>query len=311
MCPAPRPAARRRPLASRRCATRLRERCARRRRGCCWRCRWPAHGRRARRAGPPRASGRRRRRPRRAPAPPRRRRPCRASSRLRLPARLRVSGPSGARARRRPAIGPSSCACKRPGRMARRSCHLRSAIRIARPSIARALRPGSATGGAVDLRPRRREARRRRTMAAPGRPYESFIVLLDDPADRPRLGFDVYADAFAQIVEHSQPQFAIGIFGDWGSGKTTLMRAIEQRIRAKPDLMLPVWFNAWRYEREEHLIVPLLDNLREALVDWSAEHADEATAARARRAASKFGRAGRALLRGLTIKGGLPGLEAT
>jgi hypothetical protein len=49
-------------------------------------------------------------------------RPCRASSRLPLPATLRVSGPSGARARLRFAIGRSLCACKRPGRMARCSC---------------------------------------------------------------------------------------------------------------------------------------------------------------------------------------------
>lgn len=142
-------------------------------------------------------------------------------------------------------------------------------------------------------------------------PYEEFRVLLDDPTDRPRLGFDVYADAFAQIIEHSKPRFAVGIFGDWGSGKTTLMRAIEQRLEPKSELVLPVWFNAWRYEREEHLIVPLLDTLREALVEWSAKQADEATAARARKAAAMFGRAARAILRGLTIRGGLPGLEAT
>jgi hypothetical protein len=142
-------------------------------------------------------------------------------------------------------------------------------------------------------------------------PYEEFRVLLDGPTDRPRLGFGVYADAFAQIIEHSEPQFAVGIFGDWGSGKTTLMRAVEQRLRPKGELVLPVWFNAWRYEREEHLIVPMLDTLREALVEWSSKQADEATAARARKAATMFGRAARAILRGLTITGGVPGIGAT
>jgi hypothetical protein len=44
--------------------------------------------------------------------------------------------------------------------------------------------------------------------------FAPFIVLLDDAAVEPQLGFDVYADAFAQSVEHSRPQFAIGIFGD-------------------------------------------------------------------------------------------------
>jgi hypothetical protein len=143
----------------------------------------------------------------------------------------------------------------------------------------------------------------RTTVAAPD--FETFRVLLDDPADTPQLGFEVYADAFAQIIQHSQPQFAIGIFGDWGSGKTTLMRAVKARIDKKPDAMLAVWFNAWRYEREEHLIVPLLDSLREALLLWSSAHGDEASAASA---ASLFDRAARAFLRGLSINAGIPGI---
>ena len=75
------------------------------------------------------------------------------------------------------------------------------------------------------------------TAAAPD--FTPFTVFLDDPSDQPRLGFGVYADCFAQIIEHSQPRFAIGIFGDWGSGKTTLMRAIQKRIAGRPDTMLP------------------------------------------------------------------------
>jgi hypothetical protein len=140
-------------------------------------------------------------------------------------------------------------------------------------------------------------------------PYESFTVLLDDPTVQPRLGFNVYADAFAQVIEHSRPQFAVGIFGDWGSGKTTLMRAIERRVAAKPDLMLPVWFNAWRYEREEHLIIPLLDNLREALEAWSKANSDAGK--RVKKAAAMFGHAARALLSGISIQGGVTVVQGT
>jgi KAP family P-loop domain len=141
-------------------------------------------------------------------------------------------------------------------------------------------------------------------------PYEKFTVLLDDPSDAPMLGFDIYADVFAQIVERSKPQFALGVFGDWGSGKTTLMRAIEQQVKTKPDIMLPVWFNAWRYEREDHLVIPLLDHLREAILEWGNAQGDGASQ-RVEKAAALFARASRALLRGLAIKGGLPGIEAT
>jgi hypothetical protein len=141
--------------------------------------------------------------------------------------------------------------------------------------------------------------------------YAKFRILVDDPADDPALGFPEYADAFAEIVSLSPPRFAIGIFGSWGSGKTTLMRAIWARIEDREDV-IPVWFNAWRYEREEHLIVPLLDVLREALLEWAEKSEAEAATnetviGRARRAAAAMGSAARAIAMGVTLSARLPG----
>lgn len=138
--------------------------------------------------------------------------------------------------------------------------------------------------------------------------FATFRVLLDDPAKAPALGFSGYADALAQIVQHSDAQFAVGIFGEWGSGKTTLMRAVETRLRTDPTIV-PVWFNAWRYEREPHLIVPLLDTLRQALVDWASDPVAPDPGGRARRAASAIARAAKALLAGASVSGSLPGLS--
>jgi ABC-type phosphate/phosphonate transport system ATPase subunit len=55
-------------------------------------------------------------------------------------------------------------------------------------------------------------------------------LLLDVPSAAPALGFPNRARALAEIVMDSDPRFAIGIFGGWGSGKTTLMEAIKQLI---------------------------------------------------------------------------------
>lgn len=65
--------------------------------------------------------------------------------------------------------------------------------------------------------------------------YADFTILLDDPAQTPGLGFNAYADALAGIVAHSRAEFAVGIFGTWGSGKTTLMRAIQARLKGRAD----------------------------------------------------------------------------
>ena len=140
----------------------------------------------------------------------------------------------------------------------------------------------------------------------------TFKVLLDGPAEQPALSFPAYARAFADIITHSPPQFAIAVFGDSGSGKTTLMRAIERDLNrpdpavgSRPDVVT-VWFNAWRYEREPHLIVPMLDTLREALVEWAANRAQAEGASSARKAATKVGRAARALLAGFSLTARLP-----
>lgn len=95
----------------------------------------------------------------------------------------------------------------------------------------------------------------------------TFKILLDRPAIEPGLGYPQYAAAFQAIIRHSDPQFAIGIFGGWGSGQTMLMQAIDRDL--DKGRMVSVWFSAWRYEKEEHLIVPLLDTVREALVEWA------------------------------------------
>jgi hypothetical protein len=135
--------------------------------------------------------------------------------------------------------------------------------------------------------------------------FETFRVLLDDPAAAPALGYPEYAHAFAQIIRHSDPQFAIGIFGDWGSGKTTLMRAIERDL-ANDRSVVTVEFNAWRYEREPDLIVPLLDRLREELGTWRARNREER--ARAQRAAETVGRAAKALVAATKIKASVLGV---
>jgi hypothetical protein len=131
---------------------------------------------------------------------------------------------------------------------------------------------------------------------------ESYKIILDSPASNPALGFGNVADALKDIIEGSRPQFAIGIFGTWGSGKTTLMQAIEKRL--DPAKTIAVEFSAWRYEKEQHLIVPLLDTIRERLVKWSEDN--EQFKEQAVRTAATVGKAIYSLLAGMSLKIGIP-----
>lgn len=73
------------------------------------------------------------------------------------------------------------------------------------------------------------------------------------------LEFAVYAQVLGSSILSTPGPFTVGIFGEWGTGKTSLLRMIEGYLTRKGDeKILPIWFNAWRYEKDEHPIVPLV-----------------------------------------------------
>ena len=65
------------------------------------------------------------------------------------------------------------------------------------------------------------------------------------------------------------------------------MKAIKSALPA--DTVVSVDFNAWRFEREPQLLIPLLDTIRAALVRWS-EPRDQPTREKVRSIATRVGR---------------------
>lgn len=83
------------------------------------------------------------------------------------------------------------------------------------------------------------------------------------------MGFQAYAEAIASAVRGgSPPQFTVGIYGSWGSGKSSLLNAIRAEL-AKDDGVLTVMFDAWRYERADHIVVPMLNAIYNATPELS------------------------------------------
>lgn len=130
-------------------------------------------------------------------------------------------------------------------------------------------------------------------------------ILLDIPAENPIFNFENMARALAGTINASEPRFAVGIFGGWGSGKSTLMRAIRRHVN--PAEAVVVEFNAWRYEQEPHLIVPLLDTIRDGLSDWAERHPDDDRSQKIKSVAARIGRVIQALVRATKFEVGLPG----
>ena len=139
---------------------------------------------------------------------------------------------------------------------------------------------------------------------------ETKKILLDIPESSvPASLWDPIASAFATIIHQSRPGFAIGIFGAWGSGKTTLMTAIKKRLAAEKHLaadgIIAVDFNAWRFQNEPMLLIPLLDTIRAGILDHAGPKTDDNS--QLHEVAHRIGKVVRALATGLSGSVGIPG----
>lgn len=124
-------------------------------------------------------------------------------------------------------------------------------------------------------------------MAEPAQPFFGAERLVTALAKRIESGF--------AAPRRSEPALVVGVFGEWGSGKSTLLEGVHDELAAalaktqQQELpaawTVPIWFNAWRYEREEHLIVPLLKTARIAVAQAFARGATQDEALRSAYAA--------------------------
>src|SRR6266699_922574 len=75
-------------------------------------------------------------------------------------------------------------------------------------------------------------------------------LLSDNPATEDTLGFGQMATVLHTVIRDTPYRpFTIGIFGEWGSGKSTLMKLIQTYLQR--DGVKTVWFNAWKYDTKE------------------------------------------------------------
>ncbi len=107
--------------------------------------------------------------------------------------------------------------------------------------------------------------------------YDSLKIISDVPQNKDAIkndniafGFSAYASALAEMIatKSNTTPFTIGVSGKWGSGKTTLMKAIQKELNGK-DLkantkfreIKSVWFQAWKYKDEEQILAALVSEI--------------------------------------------------
>ncbi len=98
--------------------------------------------------------------------------------------------------------------------------------------------------------------------------------------DADRLNFGTYSRVLAQVILDADTPLTIGVFGPWGCGKTSLMRLVEESLgraaTTEEKKVWTVWFNPWRYDREQALwralILRVLGLLRVELLGKDNAH---------------------------------------
>lgn len=84
--------------------------------------------------------------------------------------------------------------------------------------------------------------------------------------NRDLLGLEDHAAALAGFIARCSMPMTIGIQGDWGSGKTSLMNLV--RAKLGDTKALNIWFNTWQYAQfgnEEQLASSMLVNLMQKI----------------------------------------------
>jgi KAP family P-loop domain len=117
--------------------------------------------------------------------------------------------------------------------------------------------------------------------AIPGRPVAGFQS--DDATGDDLFQLDDEIDALATVIaaESVEPPLALGLFGDWGTGKTFFMNMLDQRIRQIAEEernanrddpfycrhIVQLRFNAWHYI-EQDLWASLASAIFDGLDQW-------------------------------------------
>ena len=71
----------------------------------------------------------------------------------------------------------------------------------------------------------------------------------------------------SEIIVSADTPITLGVFGEWGSGKTSLMKMTQEYLEREHQINT-VWFNTWQHQHSDHIIIPLLQTIRAVSDSW-------------------------------------------
>src|SRR5438876_457510 len=93
---------------------------------------------------------------------------------------------------------------------------------------------------------------------------QSIHVWQDNETEIDLLGFDVHADLIRSVItDPSVLPVTVGVFGDWGGGKSSIMKMLQKELSNEetyPNVVC-LYFNGWTFEGYEDAKSALLSSV--------------------------------------------------
>lgn len=89
----------------------------------------------------------------------------------------------------------------------------------------------------------------------------------DNETSEDLLGFKVHADLLINVInDESVLPITIGVFGDWGSGKSSILQIVKEEFDKEDDKdSLCIYFNGWTFEGYDNAKAALLNSILKEL----------------------------------------------
>lgn len=89
----------------------------------------------------------------------------------------------------------------------------------------------------------------------------------DNITDKDFLGFDVHANLIKELIaDKKMLPVTIGLFGDWGSGKSSILEVLKNELE-KEEKTACLYFNGWVFEGYDDAKAALLETILKELED--------------------------------------------
>ena len=118
----------------------------------------------------------------------------------------------------------------------------------------------------------------------------NHIGIVDEPikaAEVDRLDIGAHSNALMRFIQHANTPITVGIQGEWGSGKTSLINSLHQSFEEQKRIK-QVWINAWEHSllsTPEEALLKIITHIIDEIVEVDV---DQAKAKKIKKGAEKI-----------------------